>query len=257
VYDVSYDYGFYPDCFGGVLIPQRAPNHAIPLYSVSAVSQKKMPMAIDCRVSGEKTLFQRPRILAEPCVLDIEKYVHPTSLIPDKIPYYKVQGLAFSWPDLKILPSTQWLLKRHTSIGNWAVERIKAPHTQKTPPMRSRAQLFPILKKTMPVQRKAIPPHRFSTAHRQKFRELLAARAQLPVNDMQIVGVYDRIFLAFFQSLSQREDGTLICTPKSLAEPGMRDKETVAVYLIVGKSFRMPGKAFQVVLPMSALQDEE
>lgn len=255
-YDVAYDYEFDPESYGGVLIPQKALVLTIPLYAASAYS-KRLSLAIDCPVRGETALFQEPSVLNVPCVLDIHRQLHASQMLPRTVPYQVIQGLALPWPVLCSLPSQRWLLKRHVVSAHWAIEKLKAPRVLRTPPMRSRVQLYPILKKAMPVQRKPIPPHRFPTGHRQKFRELLAARAQLSVNDMQIVGVYDRIFLGLFQSLSQREDGTLVCTPKSLAEPGLREKETVAVYLIVGKSFKVPGKVFQVVVPMSEFQNND
>jgi hypothetical protein len=71
----------------------------------------------------------------------------------------------------------------------------------------------------LPIRKAPVPPHRFSLAMRQRFRQALAEKSGTPPDQIQLQLIFDRLNLNLYAAIRQDEQGYLLCTPKSDASP--------------------------------------
>lgn len=98
---------------------------------------------------------------------------------------------------------------------------------------------------TLPIRKTPIPPHRFSLAAREKFRQALAEKAKTNAANVQLKVIFERMHMALYTSIQPDETGNLLCIPKSeLIGKNMENRVSQAMlsaaaaqeamYLVVG-----------------------
>lgn len=104
---------------------------------------------------------------------------------------------------------------------------------------------------TLPILKYPIPPHRFNSQTRSRFRQALAEKAGCPPAKIQINRVYDRITMSAFQSLAQDERGILVCYLKPEAVGTHRKQPPVSTssYLVAGQVLNTR-QQISVLVPM-------
>ena len=151
------------------------------------------------------------------------------------------------------IASAQFLLRRPVNFTRISVKCFdKAEVTHSVSLLATKIRLWQTQRAPLVIIRKPIPPHRFSQAQRNYFRMLLAQKSQLQTGDIKLAGIYDRLVLEAFQALSPLPDGSLACTPKATYVPD----ETLPpqlVYIVMGRSLLNPNQVFQVLVPMTEL----
>ncbi len=118
----------------------------------------------------------------------------------------------------------------------------------------------------LPIRKASIPPHRFSVAVRDKFRQALAEKAGTHEGNVQLKLIFERMNMGLFSAIQADEAGSLLCTPKS--ELLGRNNETQAgqallrqlsagseaSYLVLG--VRLDTKAdIRALVPVESLND--
>lgn len=92
----------------------------------------------------------------------------------------------------------------------------------------------------MPIRKAPIPPHRFSSELRERFRKALAEKGKTIPANIQLKVIYERMDMSLYASLQQDEQGNLLCVPKSEvlgrnAQRGLsRTGSASLVYLVFG-----------------------
>lgn len=242
--------------FGGVIDPPL-PALLRPIIRLTA-AVRAILLKIEAAVAGDNLCMEYLEAKILP-LLPVEV------ALPQALPLF-LDSAALTLPPQpiavprpQIIGRSELRLTRLEKATRLSAARLRPPQIRNGfARLKPETRLFPIHQKAFPVERKSVPPYRFSKAARALFRERLASRASLSEHDVQIVHVFDRIYLGLFQSISQSPDGTLSCLPKIGAD--LRDAVTrsqVPVYLVVGKSIQQPDKPIQVVLPMSELNNDE
>lgn len=249
--DAEFDLFFPTNVYGGVFF-QKLPTVQA-LSTEFPVDVKPLNMDLHCQTFGAESLMPPIEVKAIPpftsdtiptCPIPLLSKAASVVACPTDIPH---QGSTCS------IPKSQISLYATKAIKKLSLDRLKKPIVYRTPKLTGRIAKLPAQKYQLPILRKPIPPHRFSKENRAQFRELLGEKSKLPLVDIKIIGVYDRIFLGMYQSISQTEDGSLLCVPKAKTELQLLEREPVSVYLVVGQSIKTPGKSYQVVLPMKDL----
>lgn len=67
----------------------------------------------------------------------------------------------------------------------------------------------------LPIRKAAIPPHRFSPAMREKFRQALAEKAGTHEGNVQLKMIFERMNMGLYSAIQADDSGSLLCTPKS------------------------------------------
>lgn len=91
---------------------------------------------------------------------------------------------------------------------------------------------------TLPIRKTPIPPHRFSLAAREKFRQALAEKANTNSANVQLKVIFERMHMALYTSIQPDDAGNLLCIPKSE---------------LIGKN--MENRASQAMLSAAAAQE--
>jgi hypothetical protein len=78
----------------------------------------------------------------------------------------------------------------------------------------------------LPIRKASIPPHRFSLAMRERFRQALAEKAGTHEGNVQLKMIFERMNMGLFSAIQADESGSLMCTPKG--ELLGRNAETLA-----------------------------
>jgi hypothetical protein len=68
---------------------------------------------------------------------------------------------------------------------------------------------------TLPIKKASIPPHRFSTDAKDKFRRFLAEKAGTVPANIQLKIIFERMDMSIYASIQQDEQGNLLCIPKN------------------------------------------
>jgi hypothetical protein len=249
----DYALGFYPHAYGGVFFQEEVSIFTTE-FEFSSVSHLQ-PLAFRAVTEAYPTRFSH--VAVEDVDTTWQRY-RTARLVPvltkslSSVSHRNV--MIRSIRDYTIAKRRLEITKL-SSIGNLQVGKFAIPRTShRKAAIKTRTFPMSQSKKTMPIQRKPIPPHRFSSHARTAFRELLAVKSGLPAIELQIVSVYDRVYLGLYRSLSPAEDGTLYCIPKTtLDSVTATAKELLPVYLIIGKAMKQPGKTIQAVMPMHEL----
>ncbi len=244
-----------PESYGGILFQNNLPTQTISLNVTPQINC--LEMVFNPPVLGQNALLSIPTVVNIPPLHLTPTNVHQIKILPERVLAKHLQN-SMAFPSFAIhgVNAAQLKMAKPNYCSPLMLEKFKKPLTYRLPTLKTNSLRFMLQKKPLPIQRKPIPPHRFSTELRQDFREALAQKAGLPVMDIQIVGVYDRIYLALFQSLSQAEDSTLLCIPKTTLDIGAsKQQEYTPMYLIFGKSVKSPDKSFRAVLPMIEEKD--
>lgn len=170
----------------------------------------------------------------------------------------------FEWPvesfplpsSIKMAPA-RLVLTKNIKAQPLLCKRIEKPRTAGIKSLKgAKAKQYMVSSNSLPIQRRPIPAHRFSPAHRKQFRERLAQKAQLPLIDIKLVHIFDRVFLTLYQSISQAQDGSLLCIPKLSGQMTSTSSAQTPYYLIIGSSLKNPEQSIQVVLPMDELNND-
>ena len=118
----------------------------------------------------------------------------------------------------------------------------------------------------LPIRKASIPPHRFSMAVREKFRQALADKAGTHEGNVQLKMIFERMNMGLFSAIQADDAGSLLCTPKS--ELLGRNSETQvgqallrqlcagseASYLVLG--VRLDNKAeLRALVPVEAVME--
>ncbi len=241
------------ETYGGVLIDEQAVSHpaAVLLEACSNVIEAE----VDCVLHQGSALVPEAVAQAVPCNWEDAIFV-------------RFESTAFQDAHVITLPveavapgPVQCIERKALSIAKAAKptrlenDRFKRPAVKQLSRIKTQPLKFAVQAMPLPVYRKPIPPHRFSTSQRVRFKELLSQKAKLPINDIQLVSIYDRVYLGLYQSISQADDGTLMCLPKPVATKEPHLESYRPVYLIIGKSLTPPHKYIQTVMLMTDEED--
>jgi hypothetical protein len=253
-YEVSYSLPMAAIAYGGMLFSEARQSYPVSLGFQPHVMDPSIRLT--AKIQGGQALLASPRLYEVPCFEKISLLSFETSMLPTVLPTFSCEAIQLPLPQAGGVTASQLKIQRLKMTQRVTFEKFKKPATYRFPGIKTQAYRLAVFKNPLPIQRKPIPPHRFSQKNRSFFRELLAQKAKIPVLDMQLVSVYDRIFLGLYQSLTFSDEGTLVCVPKPDLDPALRKKDLQPVYLIIGKSLKAQGKTFQVILPMADLTDD-
>lgn len=252
-YCIEYPLSQPEEIFGGVLVVDNPSIAKVPVgmtirhqgmsLGIASTYHRITPLTQGCRNFGESFTT----------VQDVPVAMLP--LIPGQVQVGKCQAQLSPTGSVHAVTASQFALRGARKLSaRIQVPKILKPRTYVIRRIYSKLCHFPLYQKTLPIYRKPIPPHRFSKESRALFRERLAEKYKIPEHDVQILQIYDRLFLEMYQSLSPMEDGTLTCLPKSLHQIQTATKSIAnAVYLVMGQSIKKPGTPIQVVIPMTEL----
>lgn len=248
--DIGFDLRIPSQPYGGVLLDPHVPVHMLDTRFISISNNLNLPF--ECPLHTEAAAVPNPVTQTIPMRWENIPLPELFPLLPRKV---SVQSNLLT-PLRAKLPATPWTMGnlRLTTLRKLSLHNFQKPKVDRVPKLgKTTAHRFSQYKNALPILRKPIPPHRFSSENRTLFRELLAQKAKLPVFDIQLIGVYDRIYLGLYQSLSQSDDGTLYCVPKSQTDLQTSKAPLIPVYLIMGKSTQNAGQVFQTIMPMEDL----
>lgn len=269
---IFYHLPLLAETYGGVLVQQKLSCQTVPPVSIpaatsldtamiSCIQQEPLPIAVapSCPVlpiSQETTTAETVALLPRNIYSGTLSVAPPEPL--EGILGGAVEPIACEKPFH--IPPHQLKFHRHSlrKTKRLLIQRPEKPKIGRIAKIRATIQQMPLRRNSLPIYRKPIPFHRFSLAVRNRFRELLASKANVPPMDVKLVAIYDRMFLGIYQSLSRAEDETLLCLPKSSTElAGQQEQTAVSFYLAIGKSNQAPDKYWQAVIPMSELNHEQ
>lgn len=236
------------EIYGGVLFPQQLPVYEVALPSAPPVCEPSMRFT--STIQGSHTLFQAPVCHLIPSLWDENRIVHDMPLIPHTLGHYICPVSRITLPEARIIGALQLKVKQTKLPHRIKLGKFLKPAVFHFPKFRAQSFRMGAQRNTLPIQRKPIPPHRFSPDNRRLFLDLLAKKAQVPKNAIKLVSVYDRVFLGLYQSLTQGEDGALRCIPKPPLERASQSLPQSPFYLIIGKTLTQPERFIQVVLNM-------
>lgn len=134
--------------------------------------------------------------------------------------------------------------------------KFKPKHFASSCKFKTLAAKRPLAKTNFPVVRRPVQLQNYPTAMRRAFRIRLAEKTGILAGDIKITGVYDRLYLGIFQTLSHGDAGELICVPRPLQQIPNSAVATVPMYLVVGHAIDKPNQLLQVVIPMPDLEAE-
>lgn len=120
--------------------------------------------------------------------------------------------------------------------------------------LRTKTQKRSAEKFNLPILRKPTRFESYPLAMRKAFRSQLAQKAGLPPSEVTVKGIYDRLYLGLFQTLSHGQAGELVCSLRPVAQIPNTAVATVPMYLVVGHKTQQPGQLLQVVVPMSDIE---
>lgn len=94
-----------------------------------------------------------------------------------------------------------------TLSGNLKSHSVRA--SLSNVPTRQQARFY-----ALPIRKASIPPHRFTLAQRERFRQALAEKAGTHPANVQLKVVFGRMHMALYNSIQPDEQGNLLCIPK-------------------------------------------
>lgn len=107
----------------------------------------------------------------------------------------------------------------------------------------------------LPLQRTAIPPHRFSSDKRRYLREQLAKKTGTHPGNVTLQVVYDRLDMSLFASIDKDDRGHLLCYPKTDASSLKKAKAGQGAYLVFGTRVDTGDTLRALIPPMEKRHD--
>jgi len=249
---IYFTLGIQAVCYGGAIVKKRL--QCIRLDMTLKPPSRCLDIMIQAELHASPVLLVPPPLVYVPILQPIlPQQIHQGRLLTQRLPIMPcVVQMKQAQLQMPIVASQ--LRIRLGETHRYAIKKFKKPGVFKMTGIKPKWFKMPASKRAFPITRQAIPPHRFSKVHRELFRERLAKKAQIQGQDVQIVGVYDRIYLGLYQSISQTQEGALLCVPKLNQEAGMTAKKQESSYLVIGKSYKQPGKTFQVMITLAEFE---
>lgn len=253
--DISYAMPVTAETYGGVLMQQSVLDQAVSLVIQPEI--QSVLCAFHTPVLGVDALVGPPGVVCVPPITAFDARMHRVPVLPAQAKVTLCPLEHILPPALAVIKGASLKFSKRPVPRPLVLQKFRKPVVMKLAGFKTTALRFAVHKNPLPIQRMPIPPHRFSAKQRRFFRELLAEKSQIPVQDVQLVGIYDRLYLGLYQSMSFAGDGTLICIPRKVVEKNMPERMQVPVYLVIGKSFKAKAMTLQAVLPMGDLDDGE
>jgi len=147
---------------------------------------------------------------------------------------------------------TETLKTLRASVSGWDIPKLKTTtRMQENARLRARSQVIPAKFWTMPIRRNPIPPHRFTTEQKTRFRQALADKASTNPANVQIKVIFDRLTMSMFSAIDQDDRGNLMCTPRAelLGKNSNKLPPQPATYLVMG-SRTDTGAPIRALVPM-------
>lgn len=146
----------------------------------------------------------------------------------------------------------QSLLTLKSATQAWIVTKLKTiSRVQDNTRIRVRNQVTPAKLWTIPIRRSPIPPHRFTTEQKTKFRQALADKASTNPANVQIKVIFDRLTMSMFSAIDQDDRGNLLCTPRAelVGKQAVKLPPQPTTYLVMG-SRTDTGAPIRALVPM-------
>lgn len=201
---------------------ETKPVHRLDL--VPQASLKDIPCHFE-QIALNEPIFSANNITCHPVSfenLGKAKIQYPT---PKPFPIAKPRTQQQAVPKLATLPRS------------WSLQGLKTiSRNQNTEKLRARHQVMPAKLWMLPIRRSPLPPHRFTTEQRDRFRTALAEKSGTSPNNVQIKVIFDRLTMSMFSAIDQDERGNLLCSPKAELlgkKAGLLPQQTTT-YLIMG-----------------------
>lgn len=239
-------------------------NDPIRLLSQQGKHTYALPLQLESTLATDNPCALQPTLCHEPCFDETPPPIHGVSfdnLLPPQTSQWPVEALSAASQKLPVDKPAKPSFHRLSAQGfasksHSLLERMNKIRIRHNPNLYA-----------LPLKKTPIPPHRFSLAVREKFRNVLAEKAGTPPTNIQLRIVFERMDMNLYATIQQDEQGNLLCIPKNeylgknlttgptqTTTKARQREQTGTSYLVFG--IRLDNKEdIRALVPTAAIQE--